>query len=75
VLQIAVNRLSSNSYRLRSSVTCEYERGVLTINGELPSFYLKQMVQSLLRNLDGVERLENRIVVVNPTGMSHERGE
>ncbi len=51
----------------------DYDAGVLTIRGRLRSFYLKQLVQELLRNLDGVERIENRADVVSATGLSSER--
>jgi hypothetical protein len=36
---------------------------VLVISGRVPSFYLKQVLQSELARLDGVERLVNRIEV------------
>jgi hypothetical protein len=39
----------------------------------LPSFYLKQVLQTLLRDLDGVTRIANRVDVVSPTGLSSVR--
>jgi hypothetical protein len=36
---------------------------VLTLCGCLPSFYLKQILQTLLRDLEGVERIENLVHV------------
>jgi hypothetical protein len=52
----------------------EFERSgnVLTVRGTVPSFYLKQLLQCLLRNLDGVARIDNRVDVVNPAGLSSE---
>jgi len=50
----------------------EFERNgdVLTIRGCVPSFYLKQVLQGLLKNLEGVERVDNQVDVVNPQGLS-----
>jgi hypothetical protein len=36
---------------------------VLKIYGTVPSFYLKQLAQSVLKNLDGVARVLNHFVV------------
>jgi hypothetical protein len=43
---------------------------VLTIRGCVPSFYLKQVLQGLLKNLEGVQRIDNQVDVVNPHGLS-----
>jgi len=55
--------------------TFEFERkgDVLTIRGCVPSFYLKQVLQGLLKNLEGVERIDNRVDVVSPAGLSSEK--
>jgi hypothetical protein len=36
----------------------------------VPSFYLKHVLQGLLKNLEGVERIDNRVAVVSPAGLS-----
>lgn len=38
---------------------CEFRDGVLTIHGRLPSYHLKQVAQSMVLNLDGVDRIRN----------------
>ena len=50
----------------------EFERNgdVLTVRGCVPSFYLKQVLQGLLKNLEGVQRIDNRVAVVSPAGLS-----
>lgn len=40
-----------------------FESGTLTIDGRLPSFYLKQVLQETLRDLDGIEQINNRVDV------------
>ena len=37
--------------------------GHLVLQGRLPSYYLKQMLQTVLADVDGVERLDNRVSV------------
>lgn len=51
---------------------CECD-GVLLVRGQVPSFYLKQLLQSALEGVAGVWRLENRVDVVSPDGLSSVR--
>jgi hypothetical protein len=46
--------------------------GVLLLRGRVPTFYLKQMLQSWLKDLDGVSRIDNQVDVVSATGLSSE---
>ncbi len=41
----------------------EYDGDTLIIHGAVPTFYLKQMLQTTLRNLDGVRLIDNRVSV------------
>ena len=43
------------------------------LSGQLPTFYLKQLVQEAVLNLPGVQSVRNDIDVVNPYGVSSER--
>lgn len=69
----AKERLGSTSYHFLRFVDCCYQNGVLTLRGRVPSFYLKQMAQSVLANLEGVDRIDNRVDVVSPRGLSSVR--
>lgn len=42
----------------------------LVVSGAVPTFYLKQLLQSILRRVAGVERVQNRVAVINPQGIS-----
>jgi len=60
----AQSELSSSKYLGVRRLSCQVRRGVLTLNGRVPSFYLKQVAQSLLRRY--LERgiiLEDRLDV------------
>ena len=39
------------------------EEDVLTIRGSVPTFYLKQLLQCTLKNLDGVRQIDNQVTV------------
>ena len=51
-------------------VTYYYNHGTLTLKGQLPSFYLKQVLQTLLRDVQGVKLIDNQVDVISSTGLS-----
>lgn len=51
----------------------EHHEGVLTVQGRVPTFYLKQLLQTALKRVDGVERINNRVDVVCAEGLSSVR--
>ncbi len=46
------------------SVSCDFHQGVLTLRGEVPSYYLKQVAQELLRTTVPGEQVSNQLRVV-----------
>ncbi|MGL4552830.1 MAG: BON domain-containing protein [Gemmataceae bacterium] len=65
VVEGAETRLRSNSYLALKNVSCEFREGVLTLRGCLPSYYLKQMAQTAVARMDGVDRVVNEIEVIS----------
>ena len=59
-------KLQRSRYPLVRRVSCEFHEGVLTLRGRVSSYYLKQIVQTLVYRLDGVVELNNRVEVVYP---------
>jgi len=47
------------------NVSAHFEDGLLTLIGRLPTFYLKQCLQELLRNTENVKQISNEVDVVN----------
>lgn len=47
----------------------QQEGDVLVVDGVVPTFYLKQMLQCLLMNLEEVRRIVNRVKVINCDGL------
>jgi hypothetical protein len=41
----------------------EHQQDVLIVRGRVPTFYLKQLLQTLLKRLNGAPRIENRVEV------------
>jgi osmotically-inducible protein OsmY len=56
--------LHGNSYLALKNVKCDFHAGVLTLRGALPTYYLKQVAQTTVAGLDGVDRVVNLIEVV-----------
>ena len=43
----------------------ECDENVLIVRGAVPTFYLKQLLQSALTRIDGVDRIDNRVDVIS----------
>lgn len=56
-------RLRSNSFLSLRSVTCEVQQGRLTLRGQVPTYYLKQLAQVVAAQVEGAEELVNAIDV------------
>jgi len=52
------------------SIAYEFDEGVLTLRGRVPSFYLKQVLQEVLADLPAIEWIDNHVEVVNSSGLS-----
>ena len=62
-------RINGCSYKLMfGNVTWRYNDGHLTLNGCVPNFHLKQMLQELLRGIEQVRQLTNNVDVEGSSG-------
>ena len=59
--------LRTNSYSALRSVSCDFLDGVVVLRGYLPTYYLKQVAQEAVSQLEleGVEWIDNQIDVVS----------
>ncbi len=64
-VEVAEARLRGNAYLALRSVSCTYGRGVLTLRGRLPTYYLKQIAIATVSEVEGVERVADEIEVVS----------
>lgn len=44
-------------------IRCDYQEGVLTLRGRVPTFHLKQLAQTLVQSLELVLDVNNRVEV------------
>lgn len=58
--------LTQSSYVQLKRVDCDFEKGVLTLKGRVPTNFLKQIAQSLATHAPGVHAVSNRIMVIDP---------
>ena len=59
----AAQILLESPYHSLRHLRCRFRDGILTIDGHVPSFYLKQIAQIAVQHLDGVKRISNLIDV------------
>jgi hypothetical protein len=72
VEEIVRQRLTQNCpYRSYfQMISFEYADETLKLHGKLPTFYLKQILQTMLFDIDGVSQIDNRVDVVSSSGLS-----
>lgn len=72
VWEAAHERLKENIVlnRYIDSLKWEAKDDILVLTGHLPSFYLKQVLQTALQNLPGIARVDNQVQVANSRGLS-----
>jgi osmotically-inducible protein OsmY len=59
-------KLARSPYRWLRSLSCAVRDGVLTLGGQVPTYYLKQMAQTVVRDVPGVDEINNEVEVVPP---------
>ena len=72
VEQLAQELLARHSHFHGRAGVFEYEchGDVLIIRGSVPSFYLKQVLQTVLKDVEGVACIDNRVDVISSEGAS-----
>ena len=58
-----MHRIQSYHIEIRR-LPCEFHDGILTLRGQVSSFFLKQLAQDGMRSVAGVTRITNRIEVI-----------
>ena len=59
----ARSRLLQSNYPQLQQVRSDFHNGVLTLHGRVSSYYLKQVVQSLVLGMEGVVEIRNWVEV------------
>lgn len=63
--ELAEHCLRSATHPALKNVTCDYANGVLVLRGRIPTYYLKQLAQAAVAQLEAVERMDNQIEVIS----------
>jgi osmotically-inducible protein OsmY len=69
----ALRRLRRSGYSALRDVSCVVHGDSMRLLGRVPTYYLKQVAQAVVADVDGVRRVVNLIEVVAPQS-SQERG-
>jgi hypothetical protein len=59
----ALKLLQSSSYTALRRLRCKVTDAVVTVHGILPSYYLKQIAQTIVLRLEGIEGVVNLVEV------------
>ena len=62
--ELAKSAFREIGYQQLNSITCEMKGDELVLSGNLNSFYLKQVAQSVAVKIPGVGSVRNEIVVI-----------
>jgi len=60
----ARDRIVRHPHLAVQRIWCEYSDQTLFLHGHVPTFYLKQLAQSAVAGLDGVDQVVNHIEVL-----------
>jgi osmotically-inducible protein OsmY len=60
--------LKASGYAALQSVAAEHHEGVLHLRGRVPSFYMKQIAQTVASKVHGVGVVDNRLSVDSAAG-------
>ncbi len=59
----AASCLRTSPYAEIRLVACEFHEGMLRLWGRVPSYYMKQIAQTVVLGIDGVEEIHNQLEV------------
>lgn len=59
----ASRQLQKSPYPEVRRVKCEFHEGLLFLHGRVPSYYLKQLAQTAVFHMDGVDEVHNQLEV------------
>lgn len=66
LLEKVQDALHHSPYLPLRALTCYVHERVVILRGTVPTFYCKQLAQSLVAELPGVDEVNNQISVVGP---------
>jgi carbon storage regulator CsrA len=75
IREVAEDHLRRSGYLALRDISCEVREGVARMQGRLPTYYLKQVAQAIVAEVEGVDAVINQIeVTASGNGSLIERG-
>jgi len=69
-LQTAAGLLRRSPYLPLRDIRCDLMDGILTLRGRVPTYFLKQLAQTVTMTVPGIDHVANRIEVVTLSARS-----
>jgi osmotically-inducible protein OsmY len=66
VAELAERRLRESPYFFLRRVRCRFDAGVLTLEGTVPLWQLRQFAEAIVARVEGVRRIDNQVDVFDP---------
>jgi osmotically-inducible protein OsmY len=63
IVRAGLQRLRESPYSAVRRLSCEFAGGVLTLRGNVASFFHKQVAQQSVAGLEGVDQVDNQVNV------------
>ena len=63
LVHLADAALEETGYAMLRHVNCDFQDGVMILRGNVPSYYLKQVAQTAIQQVDGIRQIDNRLEV------------
>jgi osmotically-inducible protein OsmY len=65
IADLAQAVLRRSSYFELHNVSCDFSGGILTLQGRVPTYHLKQLAQACVADVPGVIEIHNRVEVTS----------
>jgi osmotically-inducible protein OsmY len=64
IIELAERRIRGNAHLTGKRIWCDYRNGVLVLFGSVSTYYVKQMAQEVVAQVEGVTAIDNQVEVV-----------
>ena len=65
--ELAQRRLHESPYFFLKWLTCQFDRGVLTLRGRVPNSRLREVAEKIVARIEGVQSIDNQVEVCDPS--------
>ena len=65
IVSTVESRFHASSHKALRGISCKVDQGILVLEGQVRTFFHKQLAQELVSNIKGVVQVINRIEVID----------